>query len=139
MLIVLRSLDGLLPAAYVRLVETSGRTSVARFRIHAAGPTLSYEIVGPTSVPTPTDAVTLLCLHGNSSHGGVWRLVAQQLSDYRCVLLDFRGHGESDHVSPPAYNPEHHAEDLRLSSLSSCRVPTPYSRTRRARLRRRTS
>jgi pimeloyl-ACP methyl ester carboxylesterase len=28
------------------------------------------------------------------------------------VLLDLRGHGDSDHVSPPAYNPEHHAADL---------------------------
>src|SRR5207253_10341781 len=30
----------------------------------------------------------------------------------RCVLLDFRGHSESEHVAPPGYNPEHHAEDL---------------------------
>ena len=28
------------------------------------------------------------------------------------MLLDFRGHGDSEHVSPPAYNPEHHADDL---------------------------
>jgi len=54
----------------------------------------------------------LLCLHGNSSHRGVWRLVARELHEFRCVLLDFRGHGESEHVSPPAYNPEHHAADL---------------------------
>jgi len=56
--------------------------------------------------------VTLLCLHGNSSHRGVWRLVVRQLTEFRSVLLDFRGHGDSDHVSPPAYNPEDHACDL---------------------------
>jgi pimeloyl-ACP methyl ester carboxylesterase len=56
--------------------------------------------------------MTLLCLHGNSSHRGVWRPVARELHEFRCVLLDFRGHGESEHVSPPAYNPEHHAADL---------------------------
>jgi pimeloyl-ACP methyl ester carboxylesterase len=38
--------------------------------------------------------------------------VAQTLDGYRRVLLDFRGHGDSEHVSPPEYNPEHHAEDL---------------------------
>ena len=56
--------------------------------------------------------MTLLCLHGNSSHRGVWRPVARELREFRCVLLDLRGHGDSEHVSPPAYNPEHHAADL---------------------------
>ena len=81
-------------------------------RLHGAGPSLSYEVVGPTTDQSSVSAVTLLCLHGNSSHRGVWRFVAQELLRYRCVLLDFRGHGESEHVSPAAYNPEHHAEDL---------------------------
>src|SRR2546427_5080216 len=73
---------------------------------------LSYEIVGPPADSPHASAVTLLCLHGNSSHRGVWRLVARELVEFRCVLLDFRGHGDSEHVSPPAYNPEHHADDL---------------------------
>jgi pimeloyl-ACP methyl ester carboxylesterase len=81
-------------------------------RIRGAGPTLAYEIVEPTTGPQSTSALTCVCLHGNSSHRGIWRLVARQLPEYRCVLLDFRGHGESEHVAPPAYNPEHHAEDL---------------------------
>ena len=108
--IAVHLLDRPLSAAYLQFVETSVPASIARHRVQSAGPTLSYEIVAPTVAPA--NAVTLLCLHGNSSHGGVWRLVARELSEYRCVLLDFRGHGESDHVSPPAYNPEHHAEDL---------------------------
>ena len=81
-------------------------------RIPGAGPTLSYETIGPTTDSPPANAITLLCLHGNSSHRGVWRPVARELREFRCLLLDFRGHGDSDHVSPPAYNPEHHAADL---------------------------
>src|SRR5436189_4188314 len=91
----------------------SDRERVAdRLVVPGAGPTLSYEIVGPATEPSSVSAVTLLCLHGNSSHHGVWRLVARELVEFRCVLLDFRGHGDSEHVSPPAYNPEHHADDL---------------------------
>jgi pimeloyl-ACP methyl ester carboxylesterase len=79
--------------------------------VAAAGPMLAYEVVEPVNgVATP--ATTLLCLHGNSSHRGIWRIVAQQLEEYRSVLLDLRGHGDSDHVPPPAYNPEHHAADI---------------------------
>src|SRR5207244_293209 len=69
--------------------------------------------------------VTLLCLHGNSSHRGVWRLVARDLPEHRSVLLDFRGHGESEHVSPAAYNPEHHAEDL--AEVIPKLVKAPYA------------
>ena len=94
--------------AYPRSVHAP-RTGL---RVEAAGPTLAYEMVEPTASVAPHSPVTLLCLHGNSSHRGIWRLVVQELSDYRSVLVDSRGHGESDHVSPPAYNPEHHAEDL---------------------------
>jgi pimeloyl-ACP methyl ester carboxylesterase len=94
-------------------------------RVGEAGPSLAYEVVGPTTDQSSGNEVTLLCLHGNSSHRGVWRLVAQQLPEYRCVLLDFRGHGESKHVSPPAYNPEHHAADL--AEVIPKLVRSPYA------------
>jgi pimeloyl-ACP methyl ester carboxylesterase len=84
----------------------------AHVRIPGAGPTLSYEIVERTIEPSPANLLTLLCLHGNSSHRGVWRPVVRELRQFRSVLLDFRGHGDSDHVLPPAYNPEDHAADL---------------------------
>jgi pimeloyl-ACP methyl ester carboxylesterase len=86
---------------------------------------LAYEVVEPAVEPVEAGAITLLCLHGNSSHRGVWRPVAHELAEYRCVLLDFRGHGESEHVPRPAYNPEDHAEDLAevLASL----VQQPYA------------
>jgi pimeloyl-ACP methyl ester carboxylesterase len=89
-----------------------GQSLADHVRIPGAGPTLSYETIGPTTDSPSASAITLLCLHGNSSHRGVWRPVARELREFRCVLLDFRGHGDSDHVSPPAYNPEHHAADL---------------------------
>jgi pimeloyl-ACP methyl ester carboxylesterase len=93
-------------------VDRFDHASIEHLQVRGAGPSLSYEIVGPTTDPSPTSAVTLLSLHGNSSHRGVWRLVARELREFQCVLLDLRGHGDSEHVSPPAYNPEHHAEDL---------------------------
>src|SRR5437870_3250876 len=73
---------------------------------------LSYELVRPPADSPLATAVTLLCVQCNSSHRGVWRLVARELREFRCVLLDFHGHGDSEHVTPPTYNPEHHAEDL---------------------------
>ena len=81
-------------------------------QVRGAGPTLAYEVLEPTTGLSTPRPVSLLCLHGNSSHRGIWRLVARQLSEYRCVLLDLRGHGDSEHVTPPAYNPEHHGDDL---------------------------
>src|SRR5437773_11794874 len=53
------------------------------------------------------------------------RLVARELVEFRCVLLDFRGHGDSEHVSPPAYNPEHHAADL--AQIVASLVKSPYA------------
>jgi len=94
-------------------------------RVSGAGPRLSYEVVGPTADRASASEVALLCLHGNSSHRGVWRLVARELPEYRLVLLDFRGHGESEHVSPAAYNPEHHAEDL--AEVIPKLVKSPYA------------
>lgn len=79
--------------------------SSASLRVTGAGPTLSYEIVEPVADPSGRSPVTLRCLYGNSSHRGVWRLVARELTEFRSVLLDFRGHGDSDHVSPPRIIP----------------------------------
>src|SRR5881397_3760242 len=96
---------------------------------------LSYELVGPPADSPLASAVTLLCLHGNSSHRGVWRLVARELHEFLCVLLDFHGHGDSEHVTPPSYNPEHHAEDLHGSSRVRCEAHMQSSPTLLARSR----
>lgn len=105
-------LDAPMPDTYLRFVHIFEDAAARQPRVRGAGPTLSYETIGPTTNPSSTSTPSLLCLHGNSSHRGVWRPVVRELPEYRCVLLDFRGHGESEHVSPPAYNPEHHAQDL---------------------------
>src|SRR5437016_12872531 len=119
-----RSLDADALAPYRAFM--SGRERVAeRLLVLGAGPTLSYELVRPATDPSSASAVTLLCLHGNSSHRGVWRLVARELVEFRCVLLDFRGHGDSEHVSPAAYNPEHHAADL--AQIVASLVKSPYA------------
>ena len=111
--------------SYLRIEHMYEQDRAGELRVRGAGPTLSYEIVGPTTDPQPASAVTCLCLHGNSSHRGVWRPVSRKLLEHRCVLLDFRGHGESEHISPAAYNPEHHAEDL--AALVPRLMQTPYA------------
>jgi pimeloyl-ACP methyl ester carboxylesterase len=52
--------------------------------------------------------------------------VAERLRDHRSVLVDLRGFGDSDHVSPPAYNPEHHAADL-AAIISARLFEPPYA------------
>jgi len=78
--------------------------------IEGPGPRIACEVLGAgPGVPT------LLFAHGNSSHRGMWRPVAQLLLrelDVCAVLMDMRGHGDSEHVHPPAYNPADHALDL---------------------------
>lgn len=98
--------------------------AIDQLRVAGAGPTLSCEVVAADE-PATRPPLTLLCLHGNSSHRGIWRLVARELREYRSVLLDHRGHGDSDHVLPPAYNPEHHAADL--ASVVPKIVDPPYA------------
>jgi hypothetical protein len=80
--------------------------------------------------------LTLLCLHGNSSHRGVWRLVVRQLSEYRSVLVDFRGTVRASMSRRRRTTPSITPRTLRKSSRSSSRVLTRFSRTPRARLRR---
>src|SRR5437016_12732671 len=98
--------------SYLRIEHMYEQDRAGELRVRGAGPRLSYEIVGPTTDPQPASAVTCLCLHGNSSHRGVWRPVSRKLLQHRCVLLDFRGHGESEHTSARAYNPAPRAQQL---------------------------
>lgn len=80
--------------------------------VRGAGLLLAYEVLEPSAGAPARAPAALLCLHGNSSHRGIWRPVAEGLADYRGILLDLRGHGDSEWAVPPAYNPEHHAGDL---------------------------
>ena len=55
-----------------------------------------------------------LMLHGGSAYSHWWDFVAPALAeDFHVFALDQRGHGDSDHVNPPAYGTRHYLEDLR--------------------------
>ena len=56
----------------------------------------------------------LVLLHGNSANAWWWTMAAEALAAeaWRIVALDFRGHGDSDWVRPPAYSPADYAGDV---------------------------
>jgi pimeloyl-ACP methyl ester carboxylesterase len=57
--------------------------------LDSGGLKLAYDIrpgVGPV----------LLCVHGNSSHRGLWGPLLSNLPDYAALRLDLRGHGQSE-------------------------------------------
>ena len=54
-----------------------------------------------------------LMLHGGSAYAHWWDFVAPALAeDFQVIALDQRGHGDSDHVDPPAYGTRHYLSDL---------------------------
>jgi pimeloyl-ACP methyl ester carboxylesterase len=72
-------------------------------------PTLAYDI-RKSSEPA------LLCIHGNSSHRGLWGPLLNHLPDYAALRLDLRGHGESGWARPPAYSTADYADDIRAAA-----------------------
>lgn len=56
---------------------------------------------------------TLLLVHGNSSHKGLWKPLLQRLPGHRAICLDLRGHGESEWTLPPDYSDAGYADDIR--------------------------
>jgi len=58
-------------------------------------------------------APPLVLLHGGSAHAHWWDFFAASIADtYRVLALDLRGHGDSDHPTPPSYRVSDHADDL---------------------------
>ncbi len=54
-----------------------------------------------------------LLLHGGSAYAHWWDFVAPALAEnFRVIALDQRGHGDSDHVTPPAYGTRQYLADL---------------------------
>lgn len=54
-----------------------------------------------------------LLLHGGSAYAHWWDFVAPHFAEhFHVVALDQRGHGDSDHVDPPAYGTRHYLADL---------------------------
>jgi pimeloyl-ACP methyl ester carboxylesterase len=59
------------------------------------------------------DAPAVVLLHGGSAHAHWWDLFAAAIADaYRVLAFDLRGHGDSAHVSPPAYTVADMAADI---------------------------
>jgi pimeloyl-ACP methyl ester carboxylesterase len=53
-------------------------------------------------------------LHGGSAYAHWWDFVAPAFAEnFHVYALDQRGHGESQHVDPPAYATRHYLSDLR--------------------------
>jgi len=56
----------------------------------------------------------VVLLHGSAANAWWWFFVVRHLPEkFRLIALDLRGHGDSDWVRPPAYEPFDHAEDVR--------------------------
>lgn len=79
---------------------------VSRF-VNAGRLRLHYLDYGTAGLPP------MLCIHGGAAHGHWYDFIARDFtSDYHVLALDLRGHGESDHVDPPAYMYSDYASDL---------------------------
>lgn len=71
------------------------------------GVTLHYREWGVATAPM------VVLLHGSSAHAGWWDDFATAFADrFRVIALDLRGHGDSAHVTPPAYRIADYAADL---------------------------
>ena len=56
----------------------------------------------------------LVLLHGGSAYAHWWDFVVPELAhNFHVFAPDQRGHGDSDHTSPPAYATRHYVSDLR--------------------------
>jgi pimeloyl-ACP methyl ester carboxylesterase len=70
---------------------------------------------------------TLVLLHGNSANAWWWQPLADAMrtADLRMLALDQRGHGDSEWIRPPAYNPLAYAHDL-ARFIAECAPPRPF-------------
>jgi pimeloyl-ACP methyl ester carboxylesterase len=61
----------------------------------------------------PDARKTIVLLHGNSANAWWWEPVAREMSqEFRLLALDQRGHGDSEWVRPPSYQPADYAGDI---------------------------
>lgn len=64
----------------------------------------------------------LVLLHSLAAHGHWWDWTAPSWAErFHVIALDFRGHGASDHVRPPAYAFTDHVADV-LGALTALRL-----------------
>ncbi len=83
---------------------------VAAYTSHSVtvdGVRLNYLDYGTAGKPT------MLCVHGGAANAHWYDFIAPGFtSDYHVLSLDLRGHGDSQHVEPPAYTYPDYASDL---------------------------
>jgi pimeloyl-ACP methyl ester carboxylesterase len=61
----------------------------------------------------PGGSRTLMLLHGNSANAWWWQPMAESIApQFKLLAPDQRGHGDSDAVRPPRYQPADYALDL---------------------------
>jgi pimeloyl-ACP methyl ester carboxylesterase len=76
------------------------RTSIGRLNVHSL-------LWGAPAAPA------VLLIHGAGMHARWWDAVAPVLArEYRLIVPDLRGHGETDWAEPPSYMIEDFAADL---------------------------
>ncbi len=94
----------------------SGRQTVERSTIEGSGPAIAVSTVG--------DGKIAILLHGIGSSGRSWLPVMTRLArDFRLIMPDLRGHGQSGHPES-GYRLEDYADDLeRIVAWSG--EPTP--------------
>jgi esterase len=100
-------MERLVAYARRRGVEPASPEPPERRAVTAGGLTLSYlDWGGPASRP-------LLFLHGGALTAHTWDVVCLALRGrHRCLALDLRGHGESDHANDADYRLESFADDV---------------------------
>jgi esterase len=85
------------------------RESIETLFLESHTPRLAYDIRAGSSP-------VLLCIHGNSSHRGLWGPLLDHLPHYAALRLDLRGHGQSEWARPPAYSTADYAHDIRAAA-----------------------
>jgi pimeloyl-ACP methyl ester carboxylesterase len=75
--------------------------------VEAGGLRLHYQDYGTAGRPP------ILCVHGGAAHAHWFDFFASGfVADFHVRALDFRGHGDSQWMTPPDYTYERHAADL---------------------------
>ena len=79
----------------------------------AGGVRLHYANWRASSPDAPPDTPTVVLLHGLQDCARSWDIFAAAIrSDYRVIVLDHRGHGDSAHATPDTYGFRDYIADL---------------------------
>lgn len=95
-----------------RFVDGRPRLHFLRWSSTAIGPAGQACLPRPRRRQAPGER-TLVLLHGNSANAWWWQpLAGEMAAQFSLLALDQRGHGDSEWVRPPDYQPRAYADDL---------------------------